>query len=56
MTKESLFSVGKTTRPEFWDSGNKTARAVKLGTVRDLVDSARKGFMKKVHMRPWCQD
>ena len=48
--------VTKTTRPDFWQSGNKTARAVKLGTVRDLVASARKGFMKKVHMRPLGQD
>ena len=40
----------------FWQSGNKTARAVRLGTVRGLVGSARKGFMKKVHRRPWCQD
>ena len=44
------------TRPDFVQSGNKTDRAVKLGSVRDLVDSARKGFMKKGHMRPWCQD
>ena len=36
--------------------GNKTARAVKLGTVRGLVGSAMKGFMKKVHKRPWFQD
>ena len=40
----------------FWQSGNKTARAVKLGAVRNLVDIARKGFMKKMHRRPWCQD
>ena len=44
------------TRPDFVQSGNKTARAAKLGTVRDLVNSARNGFMKKVHMRPLCQD
>ena len=56
MTEESWFSVSKTARLDFWQSGNKTAGAVKLGTVRDLVDSARKGFMKKVHRRPWCQD
>ena len=56
LTEESLFSVSKTTRLDFWQSGNKTARAVKLGTVRDFVASARKGFMKKVHRRPWCQD
>ena len=51
-------SVSKTKRPDFLESGNKTARAVKLGTVRDLVASVsgRKGFMRKVHMRPWCQD
>ena len=36
--------------------GNKTAGAVKLCTVRDLVASARKGFMKKVRRMPWCQD
>ena len=29
-----------------WQSGNMTAKAVKLGTVRGLVASARKGFMK----------
>ena len=40
----------------FWLSGNKTARAVKLCTVRDFVASARKDFMKKVHRRPWCQE
>ena len=56
MIEESLFSVSKTTRLDFWQSGNKTAGAVKLGTVRDFVDSAGKGFMKKVHRRPWCQD
>ena len=48
MTEESWFSVSKTIRTDFWQSGNKTARAVKLGTVRDLVDSSRKGFTKKV--------
>ena len=37
-------------------SGNKTSRAVKLGTAKDLAVSARKGFMKKVHRRPGCQD
>ena len=36
----------------FWQSGNKTAKALKLGTVRGLVGSARKGLMKKVHRRP----
>ena len=29
---------------------------MKLGTARDLVTSARKGFMTKVHRRPWCQE
>ena len=29
---------------------------MKLCTVRDLVASARKGFMKKVRRMPWCQD
>ena len=24
--------------------------------VRDIGDGARKGFMKKVHRRSWCQD
>ena len=56
LTKESWFSVSKTTRPDFQQSGNKTAKAAQLGAVRDLVDSAREGFMKKVHRRPWCQD
>ena len=51
MTEEGWFSVRKT---DFWQSVNKTARAVKLGTVRYFVASARKGFMKKVHRRPWC--
>ena len=54
LTEESSFSVSKTTRTDFWQSGNKTARAVKLDTVTDLVDSARKDFMKKLHRRPWC--
>ena len=41
----------------FWQSGNKTARAVKLGSVRGLIGSARKGFIKKkVHTRPLGQD
>ena len=31
--------------PAFWPSGNKSGRAVKLGTARDLIASARKGFM-----------
>ena len=53
MVKEILFSLSKT---DFWQSGNKTARAVKLDTERDFVASARKGFVKKVHRRPWCQD
>ena len=39
------------------DFGNQEIRqlelAVKLGTVRDFVGSARKGFMQKVHRRPW---
>ena len=50
------FSVSKTTWPDFWQSGNKKAGALKLCTVRDLVASARKGFMKKVHRMPLCQD
>ena len=41
---------------QFLQSGNKTARFVKLCIVRDLVSSARKGFMNIVHKRPWCQD
>ena len=40
----------------FLESGNKTARAVKLCTVRGLGGSASKDFMKNVHRRPWCQD
>ena len=56
LTKESWFSVSKTKRPEFWQSGNKTARAVKISTTIDLVASARKGLMKKMHRRCWCQD
>ena len=56
LTEESQFSVSKTTRPDFLKLGNKTARAVKLCTVRDIVASDRKGFMKKVHRRPGCQD
>ena len=55
LTKESSFSVSNTTRPDS-GSGNTNARAVKLGTVKDLVKSARKGFMTKLHRRPWCQD
>ena len=31
-------------------------RGMKLGTVKDFVASAMKGFMKKVNRRPWCQD
>ena len=41
---------------DFWESGNKTARTLQLGMVRDIGDGVRKGFMKKVHRRPWCQD
>ena len=41
---------------EFWKSGNKIARALKLGTVRDLFASARKGFMTKRILRHGCQD
>ena len=40
------------TKVSFWQSGNKTARAMKLGTARG---SARKCFMKKGHRRPWYQ-
>ena len=38
--------------------GNLTesCEAVKLGTVKGLIGRARKGFMRKVHRRPWCQD
>ena len=53
---KKIDSQCKTIRPAFWQSGNKTARAVKLSTERDIVDSARKGVMKKVQRRPWCQD
>ena len=34
--------------PEFCKSENKTARALKLRTVRDPFARARKGFMKKL--------
>ena len=51
MTEENRESVFKTTRPEFWQSGNKTAKALKLKTVRDIVARARKGFMTKLHRR-----
>ena len=37
-------------------SGNKTARALKLKTVKDIVARARKGFMTKLHRRPWHRD
>ena len=37
-------------------TGNKTARALKLGTVRDLFAHAKKGLMKKMILRPGCQN
>ena len=36
--------------------GNKTARALKPGSVRDLFARARKGFMAKRILRHGCQD
>ena len=49
MTEKSRESVHKTKRPEFWQSGNKKARALKLGKEEDIIDRARKGFMTKMH-------
>ena len=33
-------------KKKFWQSGNKTARAVKHGTVRGLIGSAKKGLWR----------
>ena len=40
----------------FCISDNKTARALKLSTLRDLAAPARKSFMKKTASRPRYQD
>ena len=40
----------------FCISDNKTARALKLSTLRDLAGLARKGFMTKTAWRPRFQD
>ena len=40
----------------FFKSENKKARALKLGTLRDLFAHARKGFMKKMVGRPRYRD